>query len=223
MIAVDLGHDFDLDFQIQIWNLTYLNKMVWLPQNKKCTYWLNSRPQMWASGFTLAMILKARCKDLPDSDRGDFRCRRAVDSSSFLLCRPQVWKWSAVLVFTKSSVENNLEMIQGPEKLDDQNEVLFYFVFRSFLTKFPNITKTDSENIVHDVMHIKLQKMLQDTYHQSMIYVLWENIHKVILKQHKIYPMMWLTHHDHDDAYSILDKCTLSPLIELGSGKFDHR
>ena len=25
---------------------------------------------------------KVRCKDLPDSDRGDFRCRRAVDSSS---------------------------------------------------------------------------------------------------------------------------------------------
>ena len=31
------------------------------------------------------LMTKVRCKDLPDSDRGDFRCRRAVDSSSFLV------------------------------------------------------------------------------------------------------------------------------------------
>ena len=29
------------------------------------------------------LVTKVRCNDLPDSDRGDFRCRRAVDSSSF--------------------------------------------------------------------------------------------------------------------------------------------
>ena len=28
------------------------------------------------------LVIKVRCKDLPDSDRGDFSCRRAVDSSS---------------------------------------------------------------------------------------------------------------------------------------------
>ena len=28
------------------------------------------------------LVTKVRCKDLPDSDWGDFRCRRAVDSSS---------------------------------------------------------------------------------------------------------------------------------------------
>ena len=28
------------------------------------------------------LVTKVRCKDLPDSDRGVFRCRRAVDSSS---------------------------------------------------------------------------------------------------------------------------------------------
>ena len=32
-------------------------KMVWLPQNEKQTYRLNCRPQMWPSGFTLAMTL----------------------------------------------------------------------------------------------------------------------------------------------------------------------
>ena len=29
-------------------------------------------------------MTKVRCKDLPDSDRGDFSCRRAVDSSSLI-------------------------------------------------------------------------------------------------------------------------------------------
>ena len=34
------------------------------------------------------LMTKVRCKDLPDSDRGDFSCRRAVDSSSlFILFR----------------------------------------------------------------------------------------------------------------------------------------
>ena len=31
------------------------------------------------------LVTKARCKVLPDSERSDFRCRRAVDSSSFLM------------------------------------------------------------------------------------------------------------------------------------------
>ena len=30
------------------------------------------------------LVTKVRCKDLPDSDRGDFRCRRAINSSSFI-------------------------------------------------------------------------------------------------------------------------------------------
>ena len=29
------------------------------------------------------VVTKVRRKDLPDSDRGDFRCRRAVESSSW--------------------------------------------------------------------------------------------------------------------------------------------
>ena len=31
------------------------------------------------------LVTKVRCNDLPDSDRGDFRCRRAVDSSSSII------------------------------------------------------------------------------------------------------------------------------------------
>ena len=30
------------------------------------------------------LVTKVRCKDLPDSDWGDFRCRRAVDSSNYV-------------------------------------------------------------------------------------------------------------------------------------------
>ena len=36
------------------------------------------------------LVTKVRCKDLPDSDWGDFSCRRAVDSSSFI----QISQWS---------------------------------------------------------------------------------------------------------------------------------
>ena len=31
------------------------------------------------------LVTKVRCMDLPDSDRGDFSCRHAIDSSSFLI------------------------------------------------------------------------------------------------------------------------------------------
>ena len=30
------------------------------------------------------LVTKVRYKDLPNSDQGDFRCRRAVDSSSYI-------------------------------------------------------------------------------------------------------------------------------------------
>ena len=37
------------------------------------------------------LVTKIRSKDLPDSDRGDFSCRRAVDSSSFQLDLSDWW------------------------------------------------------------------------------------------------------------------------------------
>ena len=51
-------------------------KMVWLPRNDKQTYRLNSRPQRWPWPW------KVRWEDLTNSDWGDFKCRRDVDSSS---------------------------------------------------------------------------------------------------------------------------------------------
>ena len=47
-------------------------KNVWLSRNEKQTYGLNSRPQMWPWPWKVT-----------DNDRGDFRCRRAVDSFSY--------------------------------------------------------------------------------------------------------------------------------------------
>ena len=63
-IGFDHGHDLDLDIE---WTEGINNNQVW------------SWPWPW----------KVRCKDLPDCDRGDFRCRRAVESSSFY-CTPTI-------------------------------------------------------------------------------------------------------------------------------------
>ena len=91
----DLGHDLDLEFsRLNMEFVISQPKIVQLPRNQKQTYRLNARPQMWPWGLTLAMTLtlnfqgqiwnllylskndlKVRCKDLQDSDRGDFWCR----------------------------------------------------------------------------------------------------------------------------------------------------
>ena len=54
-IGFDLGHDLDLEF---------------------------SRSNM---EFAMSQPKVVWCQDLPDSDRDDFRCLRAVDSSSSLM------------------------------------------------------------------------------------------------------------------------------------------
>ena len=56
-IGFDLGHDLDLEFSRS--NMQFpisLPKMARMPPNEKQTYRLNSRPQMWPSDLTLAMI-----------------------------------------------------------------------------------------------------------------------------------------------------------------------
>ena len=69
-------------------------KVVRLPRNKKQTYRFECD-----NGFDLGhdidiwifkvicnldhLVTKVRCNDLPDIDRGDFKCRCAVDSSSY--------------------------------------------------------------------------------------------------------------------------------------------
>ena len=98
------------NFQCQIWNFDFSQpKVVRLPRNDKQTYRLNSRPQMWPMVLTLALNLtfefsrsnvtwticwpRSGVRIYPQiaSDRGDFRCRRAVDSSSSVHNSLKIW------------------------------------------------------------------------------------------------------------------------------------
>ena len=56
------------------------------------------------------LVTKVRCKDLPDSDRGDFRCRHAIDSSSWRHCDKNTALRSHNLSFfcTINVISNNL-------------------------------------------------------------------------------------------------------------------
>ena len=65
-----------MNFQGQIWNLLYLS-WKW----SDC-YETKSKHIDWTP--TPKWPWKVRCEDLTDSDRGDFRCCPAIDSSSFL-------------------------------------------------------------------------------------------------------------------------------------------
>ena len=109
--GLTLAMTLTLNFQGQIWNLLYLNqKWSDYHETKSKHIDLNSRPQMWPCGHDIDiwifkvicdfdhLVTKVRCKDLPDSDRGDFRCRRAIDSSSFPPCHV-VWRSSLDLFF----------------------------------------------------------------------------------------------------------------------------
>ena len=60
------------------------------------------------------LVTKVRYKDLPDSDRGDFRCRRAVDSSSFTreykMCVTYGWRDGNMM----TSSNGNIFYVTGP-------------------------------------------------------------------------------------------------------------
>ena len=86
----------------QIWNLLYLSqkwsdchetksrhidRTLGLKNNHRVWPWSWPWPWIFKVRHEICYIStksgpKVRCKDLLDSDRGDFRCRRAVDSSS---------------------------------------------------------------------------------------------------------------------------------------------
>ena len=104
--GLTLAMTLTLNFQGEIWNLLYLSqkwpdchdtksKHIDWTLGLKCDHWVWpwTWPWLWPWIFKVKYGIcyistksgtKVRCKDLPDSDRGDFRCRRAVDSSSFL-------------------------------------------------------------------------------------------------------------------------------------------
>ena len=85
----DLDHDHDLwifkvKFDLDIWPHTWPWPWIAVSQNGRADW-------HWIKGVGVGhswpmdhdhdnVVTKVRCKDLLDSDRGDFRCRRAVDS-----------------------------------------------------------------------------------------------------------------------------------------------
>ena len=67
----------------------------------KYDQWVWPWPWPWINIWILKVICdlghlvtKVRCKDLPDNDWGDFRCRCAVDSSSFADCWLKYLLWN---------------------------------------------------------------------------------------------------------------------------------
>ena len=105
--GLTLAITLTLNFQGQMWNLLYLSpkwsdchktksKHIDWTQGLKCDHGVWPWPWPWPWIFKVKYGIcyisiksdpKVRCKDLQDSDRGDFWCRRAVDSSSF------IWKF----------------------------------------------------------------------------------------------------------------------------------
>ena len=101
-LGVTLAMTLTLNFQGQIWNLLYLSqkwsdchetksKHIDWTLGLKCHHrvwpWPWPWPWIFKVNYGICYIStksgpKVRCKDLPDSDRGDFRCRCVVDSSS---------------------------------------------------------------------------------------------------------------------------------------------
>ena len=101
-IGFDLGHDLDLEFSRP--NMDFAisqSKMVRLPRNKKQTYRLISRPQMWPSGLTLDMTLTLNfqgqiwnwlylCQKWADCHKTK---SKHIDWTLGLKCDHQIWSW----------------------------------------------------------------------------------------------------------------------------------
>ena len=95
-IGFDLGHDPDLAFSRSNMELAIsLWKMVRLPRNKKQTYRLNSRPQMWPSDLTLAMTLtlnfQGQIWNLLHLNQKWSDCHEMKSKHINLNSRPQMW------------------------------------------------------------------------------------------------------------------------------------
>ena len=101
-ILVDFGHDLDLQFSRSNMEFAISQpKMVWLPRNEKQTHRLNSRPQMWPSGLSLAMTLtlnfQGQIWNLLYLSEKWCNCHETkskhIDWSQGLNCDHRVWLW----------------------------------------------------------------------------------------------------------------------------------
>ena len=111
-IRFDLGLDFDLEFSRSNTKLSTKSGPIATRRKANISIW--TLGLKFDNGFDLGhdldiwifkvicdldhLVTKVRCEDLPDSDRGDFSCRRAVDSSSLLYgpCMIVPHKWTKI-------------------------------------------------------------------------------------------------------------------------------
>ena len=101
-ILVNFRHDLDLEFSRS--NIEFAisqPKMVRLPRNEKQTHRLNSRPQMWPSGLTLALTLTLNFQSqilnwlyLSQKwcDCHEMKSKH-IDWTLGLKCDHQIWPW----------------------------------------------------------------------------------------------------------------------------------
>ena len=87
-----------------IYGICYISeKMVRLPWNKKQAYWLNSRPEMWPSGLTLAMTFQGQIWNLLYLNQKWSDCHekksKYIDWTPGLRCDHWVWPWPWPLNF----------------------------------------------------------------------------------------------------------------------------
>ena len=85
-LGLTLAMILTLNFQGQIWNLLYRSKNGAIATEWNANISIELQASNVTNGFDFGhdldiWIFKVKC-DLPDNYLGDFRCRRATDSSS---------------------------------------------------------------------------------------------------------------------------------------------
>ena len=101
IIGFDLDHDLDLDFSRSNMEFTISRqKMVRLPRNKKESYRLNSKPQMWPLDLALAVTLTLNFQGqmwnlLHLSQNGPIATKqnKHIDWTLSLKCDQRIWPW----------------------------------------------------------------------------------------------------------------------------------
>ena len=108
------------------------NILIWT-LGLKYDQWVWPWPWPWINIWILKVICdlghlvtKVRCKDLPDNDWGDFRCRCAVDSSSYTWWHHQMETFSALLALCAG---NSPVPVNSPHKGQWRGSLMFSLIY----------------------------------------------------------------------------------------------
>ena len=140
--GLTLAMTFSLNFQGQLWNLLYLSQK-WSDCHEAESKHIDQNlgfkwdHRVWFWPWPWSLILKVkyidwtqmwpwpwkvRCEDLTNSDRGDFRCRHAVNLSSFSL-----WPSSSKNTSVRPSVHPSVCMSVTPFSLCSHYRIIDIF------------------------------------------------------------------------------------------------